>query len=88
MVGIPKLKPSTDLVSKAGIPRDDENKSNQPPIYQDKSAGNTDLQAPPNGYWCHPGCRLDLLFYNKSAGEVTFLVKSIVQCTDEIDHEI
>ena len=40
------------------------------------------------GYWHHPGCRLNLTFSIYSAGEVTFMVKSIVQCTDELDHKI
>ena len=35
-----------------------------------------------------PGCRLNLLFHNKSAGEVISLVKSIVQCSDELNHKI
>ena len=39
-------------------------------------------------YWRHSGCRLDLLFYDKSAGEVAFLIKSIVLCTDESNHKI
>ena len=33
----------TSTLSEAGIPRDDENKSNRPPMYEYKSAGNTDL---------------------------------------------
>ena len=36
----------------------------------------------------HSGCRLDLIFYNWSAGELSFLVKHTVQCSDELDHEI
>ena len=40
------------------------------------------------GYWRHPGCRLNLLFHNKSAGEVILLVKCIVQCSNELNHKI
>ena len=35
-----------------------------------------------------PGCRVNLLFHNKSAGEVTFFVKSIVQCSNKLKHKI
>ena len=34
------------------------------------------------------GCRLNLLFHDKSAGEGTFLVKSIVQCSDKLNYKI
>ena len=37
------------------------------------------------GYWRHPGCRLNFIFSIKSAGDVAFLVKSIVLCTDELN---
>ena len=75
-------------VTKAGIPRDDENKSNRPPMYEYKSAGNTDLKAPINGYWRRSDCRLELLFHHWSAGELISLVKSIVLYTDEINQKI
>ena len=57
-------------------------------MYKDWSAGNTELQALTNENRRRPGCRLNLLIHNKSAGEVTFLVKSIVQCSDELNHKI
>ena len=68
-------------ITKGRIPRDDEHKLNQPPMYKDWKTIN-------NGNRCHPGCRLNLLFHNKSAGEGTFLVKSIVHYSDELNHKI
>ena len=57
-------------------------------MYTDWSAATADLWAPTCGYLCHSGCRLDLLFYDWSAGEVTFWVKSTVQYSDELNHKI
>ena len=37
------------------------------------------------GYWHHPGCQLNFILSIKSAGDVAFLVKSIVLCTDELN---
>ena len=42
----------------------------------------------PMDYWRHCGCRLDLLFYDWSAGEVTIWVKSTVQYNDKLNHKI
>ena len=37
--------------------------------------------------WLH-SCQLDLLFYDKSAGDVAFLLKCTVQNSEEINHNI
>ena len=52
-------------------------------LYALKRQGPTDLSAPPNGYWRPSGGRQKVLFYVLSAGELSFFVKSMVQCTDE-----
>ena len=52
------------------------------------SLGLGSIKALTNGNRRRSGGRSKVLFYIWSAGDVLFLVKSIVQCSDESKHKI